>query len=221
VTRGERLACFMFIQSMVRDAGQRRLLDQTLAAGYSAIVFTVDAPIKLVTLELPATVGAVNLEPWSVPAPPAGASRVFDGWLAAAPTWDDLTWLRRHTAAPLLIKGILHADDAERALAAGCDGIIVTNQGGRLPVLYDGGIRHGRDAFVALTLGARAALIGRPYLWGLAADGARGVAQVIRLPRDELKMTMALCGWPVWTRSTRTRYAEARRGWQQTPCPRG
>jgi 4-hydroxymandelate oxidase len=193
-----------------------RLLQRAVAAGCSAVVLTVDAPIKVATLPLPDGISAVNLEPAVTPQPVTGGSAVFDGWMAQAPTWDDFTWLRLQTTLPLLIKGILHPDDAARALDAGCNGIVVSNHGGRVihgtpasidalphivkrvagcvPVLFDSGIRHGRDVFVALARGATAVLIGRPYIWGLAASGAMGVAHVIRLLRDELEMTMALTG---------------------------
>lgn len=195
-------------------AGTRSLLQRALAAGCAAVVLTVDAPIKVATLRLPGDVLAVNLEAGARPAPGAGA--VFNGWMAQAPTWDDVAWLRQQTELPLLLKGLLHPDDAEHAIAAGCDGIVVSNHGGRVmngapdslvalariaervnsrvPVLFDSGIRHGRDAFVALAHGATAVLVGRPYVWGLAANGALGVAHVIRLLRDELEMTMALTG---------------------------
>lgn len=194
-----------------------RLLRRAEAAGYGVILFTVDAPIKLATLALPHGVAAVNLEPAAAPSPgTAAASVVFDGWMARAPNWDDLAWLRRQTRLPLVVKGILHPDDAERAVAACCDGVVVSAHGGRvlsgavdaldalpavvsqvadrIPVLFDSGIRSGHDIFVALALGARAVMIGRPCIWGLAAGGALGVAQVIRLLRDELEMTMALTG---------------------------
>lgn len=196
-----------------------RLLRHAEVAGCSAIVFTVDAPIKQATIELPDGVHAVNLEP-AVFCPEmqvqAGASRVFDGWMAQAPDWGDLAWLRAHTKLPLLIKGLLHPDDVHQAIESGCDGIVVSNHGGRVlrtapdsvsclpgvvsrtegrvPVLFDSGIRSGQDAFVALALGASAVLVGRPYVWGLAANGAMGVAHVIRLLRDELEMSMALTG---------------------------
>lgn len=193
-----------------------RLLQRAVAAGCSAVVLTVDAPIKVATLPLPEGISAVNLEPSLAPSPIAGSSTVFDGWMVQAPNWDDLAWLRLQTTLPLLIKGILHPDDAARTLDAGCNGIVVSNHGGRVirgtpasidalphivrrvagrvPVLFDSGIRHGRDVFVALARGATAVLIGRPYIWGLAANGAMGVAHVIRLMRDELEMTMALSG---------------------------
>lgn len=191
-----------------------RLLKKAIAAGCSAIVFTVDAPIKQASLVLPANICAVNLEP---PLPlPVGGSAVFDGWMQQAPLWEDVAWLRQQTDLPLLLKGILHPDDAQRAVAAGIDGIVVSHHGGRvlpntalslhalpqiaarlegkIPILFDSGIRSGRDVFTALALGASAVLLGRPYIWGLAANGALGVAQVIRLLRDELEMTMALTG---------------------------
>ena len=195
-----------------------QLLHRALAAGCSAVVFTVDAPVKRASLHLPPGIAAVNLPPASDPVVGEGQSIVFDGWMARAPTWDDLAWLRHHTRLPLLLKGILHAEDAERAIGLGCDGIVVSSHGGRvlpgapsaleaLPavvkrvrgraaVLFDSGIRGGGDVFTALALGASAVMVGRPYVWGLAAAGAIGVAHVIRLLRDELEMTMALCGCP-------------------------
>lgn len=194
-----------------------RLARRAEAGGCPIMLFTLDAPVKLATLDLPGGIGAVNLEaPLALVPPGAGRSQVFDGWMAQAPTWDDLAWLRDSTRLPLLVKGILHPDDAERAIALGCDGIVVSNHGGRVldgaaasldllppivarvngrvPVLLDSGIRDGRDVFKALALGATAVLLGRPAIWGLAQAGALGVAHVIRLLRDELEATMALSG---------------------------
>lgn len=193
-----------------------RLLDRALAAGYRCVVFTVDAPIKLAASPLPADVRAVNIDPPGGRQLRPGQSEVFDGWMADAPGWDDLAWLRARTPVPLLIKGVLNAPDAVRAVDLGCDGVVVSNHGGRVlecappalsclteviaavgddvPVLFDSGIDRGSDALRALMLGARAVLVGRPYLWGLAVGGALGVAHVIRLLRDELEMSMALCG---------------------------
>lgn len=196
-----------------------RLARRAEAAGYPVLMLTVDAPVKPASLILPDGIAAVNLECPLAPAPiAAGQSPVFDGWMAQAPTWDDLAWLRERIARPLLVKGLLHADDAERAVALGCDGLVVSNHGGRVldgvpaslevlpgilarvagrvPVLLDSGIRDGRDVFKALELGAAAVLLGRPYIWGLARSGALGVAHVIRLLRDELECAMALCGQP-------------------------
>lgn len=132
-------------------------------------------------------------------------------------TWDDLSFLRRHTRLPILLKGILHPDDARKALDAGMDGIIVSNHGGRqvdgaiaaldalvevvaavdrrMPVLFDSGIRHGADAFKALALGAKAVLLGRPYIWGLAVGGEQGVREVVLNFLAELDLTVALSGY--------------------------
>lgn len=194
-----------------------RLAQRTQAAGYAVIVMTVDAPVKQATIQLPADISAVNLEPpLRLPPLTPGQSAVFDGWMAHAPNWDDVAWLREQIALPFLLKGILHPDDAMRASALGCDGVVVSNHGGRVldgapaaiamlpavvevmagkaPVLFDSGIRNGRDVCKALALGASAVLIGRPAAWGLAAAGALGVAHVLRLLRDELEMAMVLCG---------------------------
>ncbi len=141
------------------------------------------------------------------------------GLADAAPTWADVQWLIGQTHLPVLLKGITHPQDAVQALNLGAAGVIVSNHGGRvldtlpataelLPrivqavrqyqpqalVLVDGGIRRGTDLFKALALGADAALIGRPALYGLAHAGARGAAHVLRLMRDEFEATMALTG---------------------------
>jgi lactate 2-monooxygenase len=131
-------------------------------------------------------------------------------------TWEQLEALRGLTRLPLVVKGVLHPDDARRAIALGADGIVVSNHGGRqidgevasldalpavleaagsgVPVLLDSGIRGGADAFKALALGARAVLVGRPYAYGLALAGERGVRAVIRNFVAELDLTMALAG---------------------------
>jgi 4-hydroxymandelate oxidase len=193
------------------------LLQQALLAGYSAVVFTVDAPVKQAVMDLPSNIGAVNLQqPLAAQSLQPGQSQVFDGWMKQAPTWEDVYWLREQVSVPVLLKGIMHVDDARRAVDLGCDGVVVSNHGGRvlmgtptvtdvLPaiasavgsqckVIADSGIRSGQDVFKALALGADAVCIGRPYLWGLASEGAMGVAKVLRCMRDELEMTMALTG---------------------------
>ena len=188
-----------------------KLLERAVNAGFEAIVMTVDAPIKQSTLALPSHVSAVNLEKQKSA---QNAHSVFNHWMKQAPIWDDVAWLRSQT--PLLIKGILHPDDAEKALDLGCDGIIVSKHGNRvlpgvvssiemlplvvqrvkqkIPILFDSGIYSGRDIFIALAYGASAVLVGRSYIWGLAVNGAMGVAHVLRLLRDELEMVMALTG---------------------------
>jgi 4-hydroxymandelate oxidase len=193
------------------------LLQKALAAGVSAIVFTVDAPVKQALIDLPAGISAVNLaQPLAMQVLQPGQSQVFDGWMTQAPTWDDVAWLRQQVKVPLLIKGLMHVNDAKRAVTLGCEGIVVSNHGGRVldstpsvaavlaevvaavggqcKILVDSGIRSGQDVFKALAMGADAVCIGRPYVWGLAAEGAMGVAKVIRTLRDELEMTMALTG---------------------------
>lgn len=199
-----------------RDA-TLRLLRKAEDAGAQAMVFTVDAPIKAATLKLPAGLRAVNLEPEPpLPTITPEQSVVFDQWMQLAPRWEDLAWLRQQTRLPLLVKGLLHADDAQRALDLGADGLVVSNHGGRVidgippalqvlqdfharfgsdtVLLFDSGVRSGADAYKAIACGAQAVLIGRPYVWALAAAGPMGVAHVIRLLRDELEMTMALLG---------------------------
>lgn len=190
------------------------LLELALQAGCSAVVLTVDAPVKVASLDLPSGISAVNLPPARAGATPDNT--VFGGLMDRAPIWDDVAWLKKQTCLPLLVKGLLHPDDAALAVDAGCDGMVVSNHGGRIlqtapasieclravvlrvegqvPVLFDSGVRSGQDAFAALACGATAVLLGRPYLWALAAAGPLGVAHVIRLMRDELEMTMALTG---------------------------
>jgi len=130
--------------------------------------------------------------------------------------WEDLPRLREATRLPILLKGILHPDDARRALDAGMDGVVVSNHGGRqvdgsvgalealpgvvaavagaAPVLFDSGVRSGADAFKALALGATAVCLGRPYVYGLAVAGERGVREVIRNAVAELDLTLGLAG---------------------------
>ena len=144
------------------------------------------------------------------------ASRMA-GMLDPSASWADVAWLRGLWPGPLLLKGIMHPEEARRAVAEGIDGIVVSNHGGRqldgaaatiealpaivaavegrIPVLLDGGVRRGVDVARALALGAKACLIGRPHLWGLAVAGEAGVAAVLDLYRRELDRVMALCGW--------------------------
>lgn len=132
------------------------------------------------------------------------------------PTWDTLERLREASGLPVVVKGILTAEDTERAVKAGLSGVIVSNHGarqldqvgatiealpecvqaagGKIPVLVDGGFRRGTDVFKALALGATAVGVGRPYLWGLAAFGQRGVARVMDLIRAELAIDMGMAG---------------------------
>jgi lactate 2-monooxygenase len=149
---------------------------------------------------------------------PAAAIQLW-GSLFSNPalTWKDIGFLRQHTRVPIILKGILHAGDAAQALEAGVDAIIVSNHGGRqvdggigaldalpgvvrevngrIPVLFDSGIRRGADVFKALALGARAVLLGRLYMWGLAVAGEEGVRDVLLNLVADLDLTMALSGY--------------------------
>ena len=197
------------------------LVDRAAAAGFRAIVLTVDQPVygsspraARAPLEASPEIRAVNLPGQPVAAHGYGAAH--SGSVTFPATFDDLAWLVRRSPLPVLVKGILRADDALRCVEAGAKGIIVSNHGGRhldatlatadaLPaiaaavgakaeVYVDGGIRRGTDIVKALALGARAVLIGRPAVWGLALNGGDGVRDVFMHLRGELVRTMALCG---------------------------
>jgi L-lactate dehydrogenase (cytochrome)/(S)-mandelate dehydrogenase len=152
----------------------------------------------------------------------AGLAGRMASMLDPAMNWDDIAVVRRQWDGPLLIKGLLHPDDARRAVQAGVDGVIVSNHGGRqldgalpslralpgvvqavdgrIPVLLDGGVRRGGDVFKALGLGATAVLLGRPHLWGLAVAGQEGVAHVLKTLDGELDRVMGLAGVEAVTR---------------------
>ena len=219
----------------------RALVERAEAAGYEALVLTVDAPVsgardreRRAGFRVPPGIAAVNLA--DVPARAAapvvpGQSALFDGLLRDAPTWADVEWLRGITRLPLVLKGVLHPQDAQTAVGLGAAALIVSNHGGRtldtlpptaavlpriadavgarVPVLVDGGIRRGTDVLKAVALGARAVLLGRPYLHALAAAGAVGVAHAIRLLRDELEIALALTGCATLSEVTRASLFEA------------
>ena len=205
------------------------LAHRALQAGARALVLTVDAPVNGVRnaeqrsgFRVPDTIRSVHLDglspPVSRPAPPGGSPLFGCGLLDAAPTWDDVIWLRQQLPAgtSLWLKGILDPDDALHALDCSIDGLIVSNHGGRcldtlpstcealpavaravagrMPILADGGIRRGTDILKALALGASGVLIGRPVLHALAAGGAPALAHLIQILRGELEVAMALTG---------------------------
>lgn len=197
-----------------------QLLRRAEKAGFSAIVVTVDAAIKRSDFTLPEGVEAVNLRglPRITQQAHAAGGQILFGTplIDAVPTWEDMDWLRQQTRLPILVKGLLSADDAARAADLGMDGVIVSNHGGRvldglvtplealpamhravggrLPLLLDGGIRCGTDILKALALGASMVLIGRPQLHALAVAGVQGVAHVLHLLRAELELAMAQTG---------------------------
>jgi isopentenyl diphosphate isomerase/L-lactate dehydrogenase-like FMN-dependent dehydrogenase len=204
------------------------------AAGFGAIVVTLDTPIlgwrprDLGNAYLPFITGEGCAQFFTDP--------VFRGYLAKPPeedvlaaagtmlatfpnlglTWDDVAWLREQVELPLLVKGVLTAEDAVRARGCGVDGIVVSNHGGRqvdgaiasldafvdirealgfeATVIVDGGIRTGADVLKAMALGADAVLLGRPYAYALAAGGQDGVEAVIRQLLAETDITLALLG---------------------------
>lgn len=186
------------------------------AAGYEALVVTVDAPVHggRAGFRLPPGIKAASLEGYRT-APPEPAQDAF-ARLAQAPTWDDVEWLQGIARMPIVLKGILHPEDARLAARMGVAAVIVSNHAGRaldggvstatmlprvaaavggdIPLLVDGGIRRGTDILKAAALGARAVMVGQPLMWALACAGAVGVAHMIRLLKDELAIAMALCG---------------------------
>ncbi|MBA3462006.1 MAG: alpha-hydroxy-acid oxidizing protein [Deltaproteobacteria bacterium] len=212
-----------------RDRGATQALVQRVeAAGCRALVLTVDAPLLgrrerdvRNRFGLPPGLGVENLHAAGyAPVPSAGGesglAAYFADLLDPGLTWDVLPWLRSITKLPIIVKGIVRADDAVRAIAGGAAGVVVSNHGGRqldaspatidvLPriadavagraeILLDGGVRRGADVIKAIALGARAVLVGRPVLWGLASGGREGVAGALGMLRRELDLAMALCG---------------------------
>ena len=202
----------------------RALIEQAVEHGYEALVLTVDAP-RAGRRERDLRTGFQVPAEVTIPSVAAALGRpaslsiaeVF-AMLDVTLTWKDLDRIRGLSDLPLLVKGILTEEDARLACEAGVDGVVVSNHGGRqldgvhatidvLPevvdavegrveVLVDGGVRRGTDVVKALALGARAVMVGRPVLWGLAAGGEEGVRHVLELLRDEVELALLLCGAP-------------------------
>ncbi|HEY6196135.1 MAG TPA: alpha-hydroxy acid oxidase [Candidatus Eisenbacteria bacterium] len=213
----------MYVQ---RDRGfTRELVRRAEAAGCRALVLTVDTPVlgardreRRHELELPPGLELANLRglPARAERSPTFVHNARNPFLDPSLTWEALSWLVGESALPVVVKGVLRADDAARAVERGAAAIAVSNHGGRnldtvpatidvlpriaaevagrVPLLLDGGVRRGVDVVKAIALGASAVMIGRPYLWGLGAAGADGVARVLRLLAGELEMAMAQCG---------------------------
>jgi 4-hydroxymandelate oxidase len=189
-------------------------------AGCTALVVTADSPVlgrrtrddRNHFHDLPPGCAAENMR--DLPGAPPGGTR--DIAMSPALSWDDLARLGDLTALPIVLKGVLHPDDARLAVRAGVRALIVSNHGGRqldaapatvealprvaeavagrVPVLLDGGVRSGSDVVTALALGATAVGVGRPVLWGLAAEGESGVFQVLAALREETAHVLTLCG---------------------------
>ena len=200
----------------------RALMEEAIEAGFEAIVVTADAPPggnrerdRRNRFTLPEELGTPSL----TAAAAGGRALTIEETFALmnhALTWADVADLASECSVPVLVKGLLTAEDAELALDHGAAGVVVSNHGGRqldrslatadalpeiaetvdgrAPVLVDGGVRRGIDVATALALGADAVLVGRPALWGLAAGGRDGVARVLGLLREELELALALCG---------------------------
>ena len=204
---------------LLADPGARRaLVERAVAQGYEALMLTVDVP-RIGRRERDLRVGFKIPEGVAIPnvALAAGVPLTDGGSVAYLDrmTWPDLEWLVGF-GVPVIVKGILHPDDAQLALEHGAAGIAVSNHGGRqldgaiasldalpavvdavggrVPVLLDGGVRRGTDVLVGLALGATAIGIGRPVIWGLAVDGEAGVGNVLDLLRAEFENAMTLSG---------------------------
>ncbi|KAH7867445.1 hypothetical protein Vadar_033509 [Vaccinium darrowii] len=202
--------------------------------GFKAIILTVDSPRlgrreaeiknRMIAPQMKIFEGLLSSEVASDNGSKleAYAAQILDSSLS----WKDIEWLRSITSLPILLKGVLTPEDAIKATEVGVDGIIVSNHGarqldyspatitvleevvvavgGKIPVFIDGGIRRGTDIFKALALGAKAVMVGRPVLYGLAAKGEQGVRQVMEMLKNELELTMALSGCPTLKDITRS-----------------
>jgi 4-hydroxymandelate oxidase len=202
-----------------------------VASGCKAVCLTVDTPVLgnrygQLSFGLPKELECVHMRGLSTLSGP-GVSQatqghktqragIYDTIFDPSFNWSDLEWLRSVAGVPVILKGVLSAEDGKRAVERGADGVIVSNHGGRnldtvpatidalprvveavagrIPVMLDSGIRRGTDVLMALALGAKAVFIGRPYIYGLAAGGGKGVERVITILRDELESAMALTG---------------------------
>ena len=203
----------------------REFVRRAEAAGCRALCVTVDLPVigtndreRRSGFTLPDGIDLPNLRGLNLQGSGSSRARTARAMQRERLTWKDIEWLRSECGVPLLLKGVLNPDDADQAARLGISGLIVSNHGGRaldtvpasvdalravadkvadrIPLLVDGGIRRGTDVLKALALGARAVLIGRPYLYGLALGGAEGVARTVRILRTELEVALALSGRP-------------------------
>jgi len=201
-------------------AASESLVKRAHDSGYGAIVVTADVPVLgrrerdlRHPFVLPEGIQAVHLtvEPRVAAGSPLN-TLITEGSL----DWEDLAWIRAASPLPMLIKGVVRADDAKRAMDEGVDGIWVSNHGGRqldtaiasaralpeiaevvagrIPLIVDGGVRRGTDILKGIALGATAVAVGRPQLWGLTVGGEDGVRRVLEILKDEFSLAMGLAG---------------------------
>jgi 4-hydroxymandelate oxidase len=203
------------------------LIQRVERAGYQALCVTVDQPVVYARDRVSRHADALRALPLpNIPNPLPGGVTQTSASRTRSLTWKDLEWFRSVTKLPVVLKGVMHPDDAEQAVQAGADAIIVSNHGGRaldgvaatidalprvadrvarrMPVLMDGGIRRGGDVLKAMARGANAVLIGRPYLYGLAVNGSEGVRHIVEILRREFETAMALTGRTTIARIDRT-----------------
>ena len=209
---------------MLKDLGlMGEYIDQARHAGCGAVVISVDAPLGCAMCTTTATepvafpIKSLPLLPSRKLLPYNSLDEYYNKYIAPT-TWLEVEQVIRATELPVILKGIMHPEDAHRALNAGAQGIIISNHGGRqldgavstlsaltlvpelvrdsLKIYLDGGVRSGSDVFKALALGADAVLVGRPVLYALAAEGQQGVESLFRDLGEELRLTMQLCGAP-------------------------
>jgi len=202
----EKPSLFWFQLYVQERAYTERLVRRAVAAGATAIAVTVDTPVA----------GPRNRQERSGFVFPKNLPHISGDRPEHPLTWKDLEWIQRAAGVPIFLKGVLHPDDAELGVKAGAAGIMVSNHGGRnldtalatidalpaivdkvggrIPVIVDGGIRRGTDVLKALAYGATAVMIGRPYVHGLAVNGAAGVEAVIGILRREMELAMMLSG---------------------------
>ncbi|KAL3699784.1 hypothetical protein R1sor_017806 [Riccia sorocarpa] len=204
-----------------------QLVRRAERAGFSAIALTVDTPILgrreadiKNRFNLPSHLTLKNFEGLDLgqmeKTQDSGLASYVSGQIDRSLSWKDVKWLQTITSLPILVKGVITAEDTHLAIQNGCAGIIVSNHGarqldyvpatisaleevvkaagGRVPVFLDGGVRRGTDALKALALGATGVFVGRPVVWGLAAEGEAGVKKVLQLLKDEFTLAMALAG---------------------------
>jgi 4-hydroxymandelate oxidase len=198
------------------------LIKKAQNLGFKALVITIDAPISGIRnseqragFYLPEGISAINIENLNPLQTTNNFENVFD-ITPTLPTWKDIEFIKQNTKLPVILKGITSTSYAKKAIELGIDGIIVSNHGGRtidtlpstiellpkiakavdgkIPILFDGGIRRGTDIIKAIALGASAVMIGRPIMYGLATAGALGVAHTLKILKEELEVSMIFTG---------------------------